>query len=102
MTSHYEPLFHMIESHYGHVNTIKHTDRVLQGMAGWELSATDDINAQGVESVRGRRLPYRLSLCEDVNEVERSICSAKKYTSAPSYKTNPTMKSTTCLYSGNL
>ena len=28
---------HMIESHYGHVNTIKHADRVLQGMAGWEL-----------------------------------------------------------------
>jgi integrase len=27
----------MIESHYGHVNTIKHADRVLQGMAGWEL-----------------------------------------------------------------
>jgi integrase len=28
---------HMIEQHYGHVNTIKHADRVLQGMAGWEL-----------------------------------------------------------------
>jgi integrase len=28
---------HMIESHYGHVNTIKHADRVLQGMAGWEV-----------------------------------------------------------------
>ena len=28
---------HMIETHYGHVNTIKHADRVLQGMAGWEL-----------------------------------------------------------------
>ncbi len=26
----------MIEDHYGHVNTIKHADRVLQGMAGWE------------------------------------------------------------------
>jgi integrase len=26
-----------IEEHYGHVNTIKHADRVLQGMAGWEL-----------------------------------------------------------------
>ena len=31
----------MIESHYGHVNTIKHADRVLQGMAGWELPQTD-------------------------------------------------------------
>jgi len=26
----------MIEDHYGHVNTIKHADRVLQGMPGWE------------------------------------------------------------------
>jgi integrase len=32
---------HMIESHYGHVNTIKHADRVLQGMAGWELPPPD-------------------------------------------------------------
>ena len=33
---------HMIEQHYGHVNTIKHADRVLQGMAGWELPQPDD------------------------------------------------------------
>lgn len=26
----------MIENHYGHVNTIKHADRVLMGMSGWE------------------------------------------------------------------
>lgn len=26
----------MIENHYGHVNTIKHADRVLMGMTGWE------------------------------------------------------------------
>lgn len=26
----------MIEDHYGHVNTIKHADRVLMGMGGWE------------------------------------------------------------------
>lgn len=25
----------MIEDHYGHVNTIKHADRVLQGIGGW-------------------------------------------------------------------
>ncbi len=25
----------MIEDHYGHVNTIKHADRVLQGMGNW-------------------------------------------------------------------
>ena len=28
----------MIEEHYGHVNTIKHADRVLQGMGGWDVS----------------------------------------------------------------
>jgi len=37
---------HMIESHYGHVNTIKHADRVLQGMAGWELPQPDDTKAK--------------------------------------------------------
>jgi integrase len=37
---------HMIESHYGHVNTIKHADRVLQGMAGWELPQPDDAEAK--------------------------------------------------------
>jgi integrase len=37
---------HMIESHYGHVNTIKHADRVLQGMAGWELPQPNDAKAK--------------------------------------------------------
>lgn len=37
---------HMIESHFGHVNTIKHADHVLQGMAGWELSHPDDTGAK--------------------------------------------------------
>jgi integrase len=37
---------HMIESHYGHVNTIKHADRVLQGMAGWELPQPDETRAK--------------------------------------------------------
>jgi hypothetical protein len=29
----------MIEDHYGHVNTIKHADLVLQGMGGWDAIA---------------------------------------------------------------
>ncbi len=37
---------HMIEQHYGQVNTIKHDDRVLQGMAGWELPQPDDGKAK--------------------------------------------------------
>jgi integrase len=36
----------MNENHYGHVNTIKHADRVLQGMAGWQLPQPDDTNAK--------------------------------------------------------
>ncbi|WP_263409593.1 hypothetical protein [Terriglobus tenax] len=36
----------MIEQHYGHVNTIKHADRVLQGMTGWELPHGDDAKAK--------------------------------------------------------
>jgi hypothetical protein len=26
----------MIEDHYGHVNAVKHADRVLHGMGSWE------------------------------------------------------------------
>ncbi|MGC1303738.1 MAG: site-specific integrase [Caulobacteraceae bacterium] len=34
----------MIEDHYGHVNTIKHADLVLQGMGGWDqLAPTEDM-----------------------------------------------------------
>lgn len=40
----------MIEQHYGHVNTIKHADRVLQGMAGWELPHTDETKAKAVKA----------------------------------------------------
>jgi len=41
---------HMIEQHYGHVNTIKHADRVLQGMAGWKLSQPDDAKGKAKAS----------------------------------------------------
>jgi integrase len=36
----------MIEDHYGHVNTIKHADRVLQGMSGWELPQPEANDAE--------------------------------------------------------
>lgn len=32
----------MIEEHYGHVNTVKHADLVLQGMGGWDTGAAED------------------------------------------------------------
>ena len=44
----------MIESHYGHVNTIKHADRVLQGMAGWESPLPDDTKAKASKAVATR------------------------------------------------
>ena len=37
---------HMIETHHGHVNTIKHADRVLQGMTGLEVPHSDDAQAR--------------------------------------------------------
>ena len=37
----------MIEQHYGHVNTIKHADRVLQGMSGWEPMMNDPLDDDG-------------------------------------------------------
>jgi integrase len=45
---------HMIEQHYGHVNTIKHADRVLQGMAGWELPQPDDAKAKASKAAEIR------------------------------------------------
>ena len=41
----------MIEEHYGHVNTIKHADRVLQGMAGWELPHLESDDARANQSI---------------------------------------------------
>lgn len=40
----------MIEDHYGHVNTIKHADRVLQGMAGWEVPQEGETDAKAQAS----------------------------------------------------
>jgi len=49
----------MIEKHYGHVNTIKHADRVLMGMEGWDpvvanpaeaLAETDAKAAQAIKT----------------------------------------------------
>ena len=37
----------MIEQHYGHVNTIKHADRVLMGMSGFEPMMSDPADNDG-------------------------------------------------------
>ena len=48
----------MIEDHYGHVNTIKHADRVLMGTVGWEtvadLSDTVEDNAKASKGASSR------------------------------------------------
>lgn len=58
----------MIEDHYGHVNTVKYADRVLQGMGGWDPLPTPDpaeeeskaSRAAAVrEQTRPRRKPKR-------------------------------------------
>jgi integrase len=53
----------MIEQHYGHVNTIKHADRVLTGIGGWdamhvEMNAEIDASeakAKAVQSVKAKQ-----------------------------------------------
>lgn len=53
----------MIEKHYGHVNTIRHADRVLMGMEGWNpVDASPDEavvegNAKGRESAKANQAP---------------------------------------------
>ncbi|MFA5989946.1 MAG: site-specific integrase [Sphingomonas sp.] len=47
----------MIEQHYGHVNTIKHADRVLMGIGGWdamhvEMNAEIDAQEAKAKSVQ--------------------------------------------------
>jgi len=53
----------MIEQHYGHVNTIKHADRVLMGIGGWdamhaEMNAEIDAleaKAKEVQSLKAKQ-----------------------------------------------
>lgn len=54
----------MIEQHYGHVNTIKHADRVLMGIGGWdamhvEMNAEIDAaeqKAKAVQSIKAKQV----------------------------------------------
>ena len=53
----------MIEQHYGHVNTIKHADRVLMGIGGWEAMHTEmdaesdeqEAKAKAVQSIKAKQ-----------------------------------------------
>jgi integrase len=44
----------MIEEHYGHVNTVKHADLVLQGMGGWDPSVAE---AKAADTAKAKRTP---------------------------------------------
>lgn len=33
----------MIENHYGHITPLKNADRILQGLPGWEMSGSPDV-----------------------------------------------------------
>ena len=53
----------MIEKHYGHVNTIRHADRVLMGMEGWnpvDASPNEVViegNAKDREAAKANQAP---------------------------------------------
>lgn len=47
----------MIEEHYGHVNTIKHADRVLHGMGSWESLPEDDNKPENSQSGKAGSIP---------------------------------------------
>jgi len=50
----------MIEEHYGHVNTVKHADLVLQGMGGWDPgSAVGEVAADSTKASRAPRAKAR-------------------------------------------
>ena len=52
----------MIEEHYGHVNTIKHADRVLQGMSGWDpVSLTSEAGEKEAKAKSSRAAATRLA-----------------------------------------
>jgi integrase len=53
----------MIEQHYGHVNTIKHADRVLMGIGGWDAMHVEmdaeiykrEATAKAVQSIKAKQ-----------------------------------------------
>lgn len=49
----------MIEDHYGHVDTVKHADRVLAGMSGWETigDGTEEVEntAKAAKSAKAKQ-----------------------------------------------
>lgn len=76
----------MIENHYGHVNTIKHADRVLMGMSGWELT-----REPGDDSAAAARAARAIATRNNADNTAKARAAAKVRTSAPARarKTRP-------------
>jgi integrase len=51
----------MIEIHYGHVNTVKHADRVLMGTEGWDqvvatpTEVLTEPNAKAAQAIKSKQ-----------------------------------------------
>jgi hypothetical protein len=61
----------MIEEHYGHVNTVKHADLVLQGMGGWDSGAAED-EAQADNTKANRTPRAKTRTAEPSGKLRRS------------------------------
>jgi integrase len=61
----------MIEEHYGHVNTVKHADLVLQGMGGWDSGAAED-EAQADHTKTNRTSRAKTRTAEPSGKLRRS------------------------------
>ncbi len=64
------------EEHYGHVNTIKHADRVLQGMAGWGVARTRKWTLPGPKHRRRRRRTINPSEVSTAGQADRESLAA--------------------------
>ncbi len=79
----------MIEEHYGHVNTIKYADRVLQGMSGWdpvEGEAPGGDSAGDEPAERGRRRIKAPQSARESDVQAAHAASARSRTGAPRVK----------------
>ena len=76
----------MIENHYGHVNTIKHADRVLMGIGGWEAmhvemdaeDAAEEATAKVRQAARCLTCRPRPSSCA-VRAIPKASCFLESF-----------------------
>jgi integrase len=62
----------MIEDHYGHVNTIKHADRVLLGMGGWDpAEAPVDITATDAKTATSKAAARAAAKAKDSKKPQK-------------------------------